>query len=57
MAKYKVTKVYIVEAATKNEALKLAGSEHLEYISIQEVAEPKKNGWTSEAKRQLTGSK
>ena len=60
MAKrYKVTKVYVVEATSKDEAfglIKQNGSEYLEYISIQEVTEPKKS-WTGEIKSQLTGSK
>jgi hypothetical protein len=57
MARYKVTKVYVIEAASKDEAfavLRRGGSEQLEYISIQEVSEPKK-GWTGELKGQLIG--
>jgi hypothetical protein len=60
MAKFKITKVYIVEAASKDEAfaiVKRTGSEFLEYIGIQQVPEPNKNSWTGALKNQLAGTK
>lgn len=58
--KYKVTKIFVVEATDKQQALSLLKNEqdalkYLEYVSIkeQEVSE----GWTKALKDQLTGKK
>ncbi len=64
MPKYKITKVYVVEAAGKVEARNAFGQakannredEYLEYLSIQELYDTKSTGWTRSFKDQLIGS-
>lgn len=56
MPKYKVTKVYEVEAASKSEAIEKAQKEpeSLMYVSVYLVEE---KGWMGQVKQQLTGKK
>lgn len=56
MPKYKVTKVYEVEAGSKSEAIEKAQREpdSLMYVSVYLVTE---KGWGAQIKEQLTGKK
>ncbi len=58
MPKYKITRVYIVEAQSKPAAKEQVKSgqaeEYLVYEAATEVTEPKK-GWLGEVRKQLTG--
>jgi hypothetical protein len=64
MAKYKIIKIYVVEAANRIEARSKfvdahsnnKEDEYLEHISIKE-ADTHTNGWKDSLKQQLTGSK
>jgi hypothetical protein len=64
MPRYKITKVYVVEAAGKIEARVAFTTavtnnnedEYLEYLSIQEIYDSKHSGWATSLKEQLVGS-
>ena len=64
MARYKITKIYMVEATSRIEARKLFTSavannkedEYLEFVSITDTDQPKHNGWGTALKQQLVGS-
>lgn len=58
--KYKVTKIFVVEATDKQQALGQLKNEqdalkYLEYVSIKE--QEASEGWTKALKDQLTGKK
>ena len=58
MPKYKVTKVFVLAAASKQEALTQVvqnTDETLEFLSISEQAPERSNGWLQTAKHQVTG--
>ena len=63
MARFKITKIYIVDATTRIEARNVVTSavannkedEYLEFVSITETDPAKANGWGSTLKQQLTG--
>ena len=61
MPKYKVTKVFVVQAASKPEAVERVTNEPgelLEYVSVVLVADPvPQRGWKISLVRQLTGKK
>jgi hypothetical protein len=60
MPKYKVTKVFLVEAVSKQEAVAKVTTdpgELLEFVSVSEQAQPKTDaGWTKTLAKQLTGT-
>ncbi len=61
MPRYKITKVFVVDAPDKQQALSKLKIEqdalnHLEYVSVKEDQPPAK-GWASALKNQLTGAK
>lgn len=59
MPKYKVTKVFLVEATSKVEAVAQVTAdpgELLEFVSVIEQSQPKSQaGWTRGVVKQLTG--
>ena len=59
--KYKVTKVFVVHAASKQEAVERVTNEPgelLEFVSVILVAEPDpQGGWKASLVKQLTGKK
>jgi len=59
MPRYKITRVYLVEATTKTAALetvsKPEANECLEYESAKELASERNGGWTNTFRRQVTG--
>lgn len=61
MPKYKVTKVFTVSAASKQEAVERVTNEPgelLEFVSVVVVAEqPQQNAWKAGLLKQLTGKK
>ncbi len=61
MPKYKVTKVFVVQAASKQEAVERVTNEPgelLEFVSVVLVAEPDPGGgWKAGLVKQLTGKK
>ena len=54
MPKYKVTKVFIVDATSKQEAVDkvVANPDTLEYVSVKPIEE---KGWLKTAKEMVTG--
>ena len=59
MPKYKVTKVFLVDAASKEEAVAKVTAEPgelLEFVSVIEQGQPKaESGWRKNLVKQLTG--
>ena len=63
MPKYKITRVYVVEAASRVEARNVFSKavtnnkeeEFLEYVGIHELYDGTSSGWTNSLKEQLTG--
>jgi hypothetical protein len=63
MKRYKITKIYLIEAATRIDARQIFTSalaknkedEFLEFVSITETDRDKANGWIHTLKQQLTG--
>jgi len=64
MARYKITKIYMVEATSRIEARNLFSAavannkedEYLEFVSITDTEQPKAAvGWGNSLKQQLTG--
>lgn len=60
MPKYKITKVFLVDAPDKQQALAKLKNEqdalnYLEYVSIKD--EPSTGSWTKAIKNQLAGAK
>lgn len=53
--KYKVTKVYIVEASNKAEAVEqvVRNPDSLQYVAVSEVTD---KGFLNQVKKQLTGN-
>ena len=63
MKRYKITKIYVVEAATRIDARNIFTSavannkedEFLVFVSVTESDRDKANGWGHTLKQQLTG--
>jgi len=53
--KYKVTRVYVVDAKSKAEARQYATLDTLEWESVKEASQSR--GWYATVKHQVTGSK
>jgi hypothetical protein len=64
MARYKITKIYMVDAGSRIDARNIFTSavsnnkedEFLEFVSITESDRNKANGWGQTIKQQLTGT-
>ncbi len=61
MPRYKITKIFVVDASDKQEAFQKLKTEqdalkHLEYVSIKDLS-AEQGEWTNAIKQQLTGQK